>query len=99
MTPNHTVTRLIALSVTVLALAIPSVAAAAPVGPTLGTYHATEQTDPSPSRPSVSASDSGFNWSDAALGASAALAIVIIGAGAALVLRSSRHAQTQVRPS
>jgi hypothetical protein len=99
MTTKHTVTRLIALSLTVLALAIPSVAAAAPVGPTLGTYHATEQTDPSPSSPSVSGSDSGFNWGDAALGASVAMAVVIIGAGALAMVRGYRSGQTQVRPS
>jgi hypothetical protein len=99
MTSRNSWTRLIALSLTVFALSIPSLAAAAPVGPTLGTYHATEQTDPSPSSPNAGGSDSGFNWGDAALGASAALAIVIVGAGALVMVRSYRHGQTQVRPS
>jgi len=95
---KHTVTRLIALSLTVLALAIPSVATASPAG-ALGTYHASEQTDSTPSSPSAASSDSGFNWGDAALGASAALAIVIIGAGGLVMIRSYRHGQAQVRPS
>jgi hypothetical protein len=98
MTTKHTVTRLMALSLTVLALAIPSVAAAARA-PALGTYHATEQTDPSPASPSVSGSDSGFNWGDAALGASGAVAIMIVGAGALVMVRGFRSGRTQVRPS
>ena len=98
MTTKHTVTKLIALSLTMLAMAIPSVAAASPA-PALGTYHATEQTDPSPSSPSVGGADSGFSWGDAALGASAALAIVIVGAGALAMVRGHRSGQTQVRPS
>lgn len=87
MTVKHTVTRLIALSLTALALAIPSVASASPVR-ALGTYHATEQTDASAATPRVSRSDSGFGWGDAALGGAAMLAIVIVGAGALVMVRS-----------
>jgi hypothetical protein len=96
MTRMHRWTRLIALSLTVFALAIPSVASAVAVGPTLGTYHAAPQAD-SPASVSGS-SDSGFDWGDAALGATAVLAIMIVGAGAALLVRSSRG-HTQVRPT
>ena len=96
MTSRNSWTRLIALSLTVFALAIPSVASAAPVGPTLGTYHAPPAD--SQASPTVTGSvDSGFSWGDATLGAGAVLAIVIIGAGAVLLVRSSRTAQTQVR--
>lgn len=96
MTRKHRWTRLIALSLTLFALAIPSVASAAPVGPTLGTYHAAPQAD---SPASVSGpSDSGFNWGDAALGATAALAIMIVGAGAVQLVRNSRS-HAQVRPT
>jgi hypothetical protein len=91
-------TRLVALSLTVFALAIPALASASQV-PALGTYHATEQ-DSTPSSPSVTgSSDSGFSWGDAALGASAMLAIGIVAAGGSLYVRSYRHSHGQVRPT
>jgi hypothetical protein len=98
MTPRNSWTRLIALSLTVFALAIPSIASAAPV-PGLGTYHPTEQTDPSPSSPTAGGIDAGFNWGDAALGGAAVLAIAIVGAGGLVMVRSYRQTHVQVRSS
>ncbi len=98
MTTKHTVTRLIALSLTVFALAVPSLASASQV-PALGTYHATEQTDSSASSPTAGGVDSGFSWGDAVLGGAAVLALVIVGTGTAAMVRSYRHGHAQVRPS
>ena len=93
-------TRLIALSMTVFALAVPAVASASPV-PALGTYHATEQdSDFVAATPRVSRTDSGFDWGDAALGGVAVLAIGIVGAGALVMVRTyHRHGHAQVHPS
>ena len=94
-----TVTRLqklVVLSLAVFALALPAAASASEV-PALGTYHATEQ-DSSVSTPQVSSPDSGFEWGDAALGATAMLAIGIVAAGGALYVRSYRHSH-QVSPT
>jgi hypothetical protein len=93
-----TATRLIALSLTVVALTIPSVASAVPQ-PALGTYHATERPDPQPASPSVIRLDSGFSWGDAALGGAAVLAIVIVGSGGALVFQGYRNGGTRVHTS
>ena len=90
--------RLIALCLTALALALPAVASASPQQ-ALGTYHATEQ-DSTFSSPSVSSvDDSGFSWGDAALGASAMVAIGIVAAGGALYVRSYRHSHPGMRTS
>ena len=91
-------TRLIALCLAVFALAVPAFASASQV-PALGTYHATAE-DSTPSSPTATGtSDSGFSWGDAALGASAMLAIGIVGAGGAMFVRSHRHSHGQVGPT
>jgi hypothetical protein len=114
--------RLIALCLTVFALAVPAIASASPV-PALGTYDTSEQdstavyldaiargsgqptSQATPSSgttvsPTASgAPDPGFSWGDAALGASAMLAIGIVAAGSAMFVRSYRHSHTQIRMS
>ena len=93
---KHRWTRLLALSLTVVALALPSVAAAATAEQILGSATAPVETS-SVSAPTVSSGDSGFSWGDAALGAGAALAVVTIGVGGALMLRSVRAERREVR--
>ena len=90
--------RLIALCLTALALSLPAVASASPQQ-ALGTYHATEQDSTISSPPVSSVDDSGFSWGDAALGASAMLAIGIVAAGGALYVRSYRHSHPRVLSS
>lgn len=98
---KHRWTRLIALSVAVVALSLPSAAAAAQAEQILGSATAPVETSSAsvPSVPSVGSGDSGFSWGDAALGAGAALAVVTIGAGGALMLRSARAERREVRPT
>ena len=93
---KHRWTRLLALSVTVAALALPSAAAAAPAEQILGPTAAPVESS-SVSAPSVTSSDSGFSWGDGALGAGAALAVVAISVGGALMLRSVRAERREVR--
>ena len=88
-------TRLIALCLTALALAVPAVASASPQQ-ALGTYHATEQDSIVSSPPASRADDSGFSWGDAALGATAMLAIGVVAAGGAFYVRSYRHSHPHV---
>lgn len=90
--------RLIALCLTLVALAVPALASAAPQQ-AMGTYHATEQDSTITSPPVSGVGDSGFSWGDAALGASAMLAIGIVAAGGAMFVRSYRHSHTRVRTS
>ena len=92
MNSKSRLTKLFALSLTILALAIPAVAAAGPVGPTLGEYHA----PPADSATVVSA-EPGFDWGDAAIGASIAMALVVIGAGGVLVAKALREDRTRFR--
>ncbi len=93
---KHRWTGLVALSLTVVALALPSAATAAPAEQFLGSAPAPVETS-SASAPTVSSADSGFSWGDAALGAGAVLAVVTLSVGGALMLRSARAERREVR--
>ena len=122
MNSKSRLTKLFALSLTILALAIPAVAVAGPVGPTLGVYHAppadssipdasvvaTESgfdwgayhgspADSSAPTATVVSAQPGFDWGDAAIGASIAFALVVIGAGGVLVAKALREDRTRFR--
>ncbi len=97
MTSKHRLTKLFALSLTVVALAIPSVASAYPVGPTLGSYHAPPVDPAAPAPAVVSATDPGFSWEDAVVGGCIALAVLAIGAGCVLVIKAVRADRTSFR--
>jgi hypothetical protein len=123
MNSNSRLTKLVALSLTILALAIPAVAAASPIGPTLGEYHAAPADSSTPAASVVAiesgidggaydssspadaptptgtvvAAEPGFDWGDAAIGASIAMAVVVIGAGGVLVARTLREDRTRFR--
>ena len=93
---KHRWTRLLALSLMVAALALPSAAAAAPAEQILGSTAAPGESA-SVSAPTVTSSGSGFRWADAALGAGVALGAVTIGVGGALMLRSVRAERREAR--
>ena len=109
MPPTQRLLNLVALSLTAVALAVPAIASASPVGPTMGSYHAPEPESgySSPnavlgpaettSPPVVVAepADPGFSWGDAAVGASIALAVAAIGGGSLLVARTLRADRTR----
>ena len=121
MNSTSRLTKLVALSLTILGLAIPAVASASPVGPTLGEYHGSPDTSapstsivatesgfdwgayqgspPDTSAPSgtVVVAEPGFDWGDAAIGASLALAVIVIGTGCVLVARELRQDRTRFR--
>jgi hypothetical protein len=110
MTRTQRLLKVVALSLTAVALAVPAVASASPVGPTMGSYHAPEpesgysspnailgsgQTTTSPRVVVAEPADPGFSWGDAAVGASIALAVAAIGAGSLLVVRTLRADRTR----
>jgi hypothetical protein len=108
MTPTQRLLKLVALSVTAVALAVPAIASASPVGPTMGSYHASEPESgyatpnailgPSETTaPSVVVADPGFSWGDAVIGAGIALSLAVIGTGSLLVVRTLRADRTRYR--
>jgi len=111
MTPTQRLLKLVALSVTAVALAVPAIASASPVGPTMGSYHESEPESgyaspnavlgpaetTAPSVVVADPADPGFSWGDAAVGASIALAVAAIGAGSLPVVRTLRADRTRYR--
>ncbi len=89
--------KFIVLAAAVAAMVLPSAAQALPQNSTYGSHpYIAGQVLPAVSTYSsepdvvVTASDSGFNWSDGAIGASVALAVMLVAFGAVLVMRSNR---------
>lgn len=89
--------KLIVITATIAALALPAAAQALPQSSSPGSQPYTAA-EPQPVVATyapvpevvVTSSDNGFSWSDAAIGASAALALMALTFGAALVVRSNR---------
>jgi uncharacterized protein YwlG (UPF0340 family) len=95
MTSKRKLFKLLGLSLVVLALAIPSVASAQPVGETLGTYQSGPAVDPVVIE--SASSSSGFDWGDATIGAAAAIALLVIAIGGALLVRDLRADRHRIR--
>lgn len=96
MTSKHRSLTTFAIVLVIAAFAAPSIASAAPSG-TAGTYSVDQSDLTAPQGPvAVEAADpnAGFDWGDAAIGASVTVAICAICLGAAMVLRANRPSRS-----
>jgi hypothetical protein len=96
MTSKHSSLRYLALAFALVALAIPSAASAYPATQPAGVHYSSSlNSQPTQVASAPSSTESAFSWSDAAIGAGFAVALIAIAGGTVVLVKGMRADRTR----